>query len=103
MKYRSWVRLPGDVRQAIVDLADRQSYKCTHCEQNRSLEIEHDHEPEYGPGYPYTIYNIRGLACRGCNWQIMMYEKEERGEFTEWANFSCYISMIATSSLIKVG
>jgi hypothetical protein len=56
------------------------------------LEIEHDHDPEHGDGDRPTIYNIRGLVCRGCNWQLMMYEKKERGEYTGWVNFYCGIT-----------
>jgi hypothetical protein len=87
-KYRGWCQLDYDLQCLIVALAEKQRFKCALCSQTKGLEIEHDHDPEFGPGDQRTIYNIRGLACRKCNWLIMMFEAEERGEYVHWENLS---------------
>jgi hypothetical protein len=87
MKPRGWSKLDYNVMHLIVSLAREQGYKCAHCNQTRGLEIEHDHYPVRGPqgtSIPYTVYNVRGLVCRPCNWDIGMYEAEERGEYSNW-------------------
>jgi DNA-directed RNA polymerase subunit RPC12/RpoP len=84
--YRGWSQVDYEVRLLIVALAEQQKFKCALCNCAKELEIEHDSDPEYGEGDRYTIYNIRGLACRRCNWRIMMFEKEARGECTGWQN-----------------
>ena len=86
IKQRNWSALGYDVKLLIVELAHEQGFKCAHCSKNRNLEIEHDHYPEHGPGDKYTIYNVRGLVCRGCNWHIGMYEAERRGEYNSWSD-----------------
>ena len=91
-KYQWWYNLDQDVKQLIVELANDQKFKCALCTRDRDLIVEHDHEPQEGPGYPYTIYNIRGLVCSRCNWHLMVYEKEESGEYLNWENASSYLS-----------
>src|SRR5262245_41913153 len=71
MKFKSWAKLPHEVRDVIVELANKQKFKCALCFRDRGLIVEHDHYPEEGPGHPITIYNIRGLVCSGCNWHLM--------------------------------
>jgi len=92
MKYPRWKRLPRDVQPLIVELAARQNFTCAFCKRARGLEVEHDHAPEEGAGDVYTIYNIRGLVCRSCNWHLGMHEAEQRGEYVTWENFDCKIS-----------
>jgi hypothetical protein len=88
-KYPGWCRLDYDVQCLIVELAEQQEFKCALCSKTKRLEIEHDPDPVFGPGgLIKTIYNIRGLACRGCNWRIMMFEAEDRGESVGWENCS---------------
>jgi hypothetical protein len=70
----------------IVELANSQKFKCAICGQNHSLIVEHDHEPEEGRGDIYTVHNIRGLVCKGCNWHLMIYERDQRGEHRGWDN-----------------
>jgi Recombination endonuclease VII len=84
MKLRTWSRLDYRVRVLITELARDQEFKCAHCDAAHGLEIEHDHDPEHGPRKKYTIYNIRGLVCRACNWHIGMYEADQRGEYRNW-------------------
>jgi Recombination endonuclease VII len=86
IKQRRWSALDHDVKLLIVGLAREQGFKCAHCSKNRNLEIEHDHYPEHGPGDKYTIYNVRGLVCRACNWHIGMHEAENRGEYNSWSD-----------------
>src|SRR4051812_5587086 len=88
MKPRAWHKLDYDVRRLIVDLAERQKLQCVFCSTSRSLEIEHDHYPDIGTGDRYTVYNIRGLVCRRCNWHLMVYEKEDAGDYLGWDNVS---------------
>ncbi len=92
MKFKAWNRLDFDVKLLIFELAEKQEYKCAHCNQGCRLEIEHDHEPEHGSGDEYTVYNIRGLACRRCNWHLRLYEKNKIGEFWNWENAESHIS-----------
>jgi hypothetical protein len=80
MKFRGWCQYATETQRLIVELAERQKFQCAFCDQNHTLEIEHDHEPDHGPGHFYTVYNIRGLVCRGCNWHLMIYENDKRGE-----------------------
>ena len=89
--YNSWRKLDGDVQNVIFTLAESQKFKCALCPTTRNLVIDHDHEPEEGPGHYYTVFNIRGLVCQRCNWHLMVYEKEERGEYLNWENVDCLI------------
>jgi hypothetical protein len=87
MKQGGWSKLDYGVKLLISKLAREQGYKCAHCDQTRGLEIEHDHYPVRGPQGPrYTIYNVRGLVCHGCNRDIGMYEAEERGGSGGWSD-----------------
>jgi hypothetical protein len=79
MKYRGWSKLDYDVQLLIIELAGKQDYRCAFCSERHNLEIEHDHDPEEGPYDVYTIYNVRGLACRRCNQHVWFYEQNERG------------------------
>jgi hypothetical protein len=93
MKPARWHNHSHDVKRLIVELANKQNFKCALCKnRDRRLVVDHDHEPEEGPGDRFTIYNIRGLVCQGCNWDLGFYEKEERGEDFGWKNVSCKIS-----------
>jgi Recombination endonuclease VII len=80
--YKAWGLLDREVQQLIVELAKDQNFKCAFCGKDHSLVIEHDHEPEQGPGKKYTIHNVRGLVCEKCNWHLGVYE--ERGEYIGW-------------------
>jgi len=91
-EYRGWSQLDHAVQLLTVELAEKQKFKCALCNRTQRLEIEHDHDPYHGEGIQLTVYNIRGLVCRGCNWQLMMYEKEQRREYTGWDNFNSSIS-----------
>lgn len=75
------MRLDPGVRKLVVELARAQNFKCAFCDATRGLIIEHDHYPERGTGDKPTVYNIRGLACSGCNWHLGMYEADERGDY----------------------
>ena len=93
MSYATWHRQSLDVQRTIVELAHSQNFKCALCRDTRPLVVDHDHEPEEGPGKPYTIYNIRGLVCQQCNWHLGFHEQEERGGGVfGWENVSCKIS-----------
>jgi hypothetical protein len=92
IKFKSWDRLNFDVKILILELAEKQNFKCAHCAQGYHLEIEHDHEPQHGRGDQYTIYNIRGLTCRRCNWHLRLYEKNKIGEFWGWEEAESSIS-----------
>jgi hypothetical protein len=93
MKYQRWCKLDKDVQRLIVELANDQKFKCSLCPRDRDLVVEHDHEPQEGAGYLYTIYNIRGLVCSRCNWHLMLYEKEQLGEgLNNWENANSYVS-----------
>lgn len=81
MKFKRWSKLDRDVQALILELANEQKFKCALCSRDRDLIVEHDHDPEYGPGKPITIHNIRGLACQRCNWHLMVYEKDKNGEY----------------------
>jgi hypothetical protein len=78
---KGWMRLDRDVRRLVVELAREQKFKCAFCDKAKGLIIEHDHWPERGSGDKLTIYNVRGLACSGCNWHLGMYEADERGDY----------------------
>lgn len=78
---RGWIRLDPGVRKLVVELARAQNFKCAFCDETRGLIIEHDHYPERGSSDKPTVYNIRGLACSGCNWHLGMYEADERGDY----------------------
>jgi hypothetical protein len=86
--YRAWCQLDGEVQLLIVELAGEQYFKCAFCSRTRGLIIEHDHDPDEGPGDRYTIYNIRGLVCQRCNWHIGIYETDQRGDYRGWDNVS---------------
>jgi Recombination endonuclease VII len=95
MNYKTWIKLDHDVKRLVVELANSQRFKCALCLETHGLVIEHDHYPEEGPGHPYTLYNIRGLVCQRCNWHLMVYEKEESGEYLGWDNVSSDIQAVA--------
>jgi hypothetical protein len=92
MSYKRWAKLDYGVKQLVVELAKSQRFKCALCSETQRLEIEHDHDPEEGPGHSYTTYNIRGLACRSCNWHLRYYEAEQNGEPFGLENTECRIS-----------
>lgn len=92
MSFTKWTKLDHGVKRLTVELAQTQNFRCALCSKTRNLEIEHDHYPQEGPGHPYTIYNIRGLTCRGCNWHLRFYEAQEHGEYFGWDDASCRIS-----------
>ncbi len=87
-RFNGWDKLSPDVKELIVELAQKQNFRCALCPEDRHLEIEHDRHPEEGPGNKYTIYNIRGLACRRCNWLLMRYEQPD----VCWENADCQLS-----------
>lgn len=91
-RYRGWSEFDGGVQLLIVELATKQKFKCALCNQTRGLIIEHDHDPYEGPGDRYTVHNIRGLVCDGCNHHIKLYEMQERGEYHPWENVYSNIS-----------
>jgi hypothetical protein len=84
--FNSWSKLDPGVRRVVAELAESQKFRCALCPATRNLVIDHDHEPEEGPGQPYTALNIRGLVCSRCNWHLMAYEKQESGEYFGWEN-----------------
>jgi hypothetical protein len=93
MGYPRFLKHDGEVRQLIVDLAEAQKFKCAICrERSKNLVVDHDHYPEDGPGDRITVFNIRGLVCSACNWDLGFYEKEERGEAFGWENVECKLS-----------
>lgn len=102
MKFEAWNRLSHEVKQLLVQMAADQNFQCVFCSEDRSLEVEHDHDPYEGPGDRYTIYNIRGLVCRQCNWHLMVYEKEQSGDYFGWENVSSYISSDDYESYIYI-
>jgi Recombination endonuclease VII len=81
---QGWLRLDRDVREVDVKLARAQKFKCAFCSQTTGLIIEHDHWPQRGSGEKLTIYNVRGLACHGCNWHLGMFEADQRGDCRGW-------------------
>ena len=90
--YTQFCKLDLGIQQLIVELAKDQKFRCALCTKDHRLLIEHDHDPEEGPGRPYTIYNVRGLVCHRCNQALRGYEMDERGEITSWENGYPYIS-----------
>ena len=92
MKFKRWAKLDYDVKLLILELARRQKFKCALCSREHDIIVEHDHDPEYGPGKPITIHNIRGLACQRCNWHLMVYEKDRNGEYRGFDEAYSYIS-----------
>ena len=92
MKFRRWSKLGRDVQLLILELASEQKFKCALCSRDQDLVVEHDHDPEYGPGKPITIHNIRGLACQRCNWHLMIYEKDKNGEYRGFDEVYSHIS-----------
>jgi hypothetical protein len=92
MKYPRFSKYGGDVKRLIVELAVKQNFKCALCGRDRNLVVDHDHYPEEGPGDRFTVYNIRGLVCQGCNWDLAFYETEEAGGCFGWENVSCKLS-----------
>ena len=84
--FSSWKNFDYEVKSLIVELAEKQKFKCIHCGRAKGLVIEHDHDPEFGTGKDYTIYNIRGLTCQRCNWHLMLYEKDAAFEERSWNN-----------------
>lgn len=91
-QFRAWVRLDAEVKRLVVKLAEAQKFKCAHCSRERNLIIEHDHDPEFGPGNKLTAFNIRGLVCQRCNWHLMIYEKDLNGEYRGFDDVYSYIS-----------
>jgi len=91
-KDRRLYQLKYDVMQLVVQLAKEQKFKCALCSKDQDLIIEHDHEALERAGIPYTIDNIRGLVCGGCNSQLSIYEREERGEYIGLDNVSSRLS-----------
>lgn len=90
MKYPRFCKLNEDVKKLIVELAETQKFKCAICKNTaRNLVVDHDHNPDEGPGDQFTIFNIRGLVCQGCNWDLGFFEKEERGEAFGWEGVEC--------------
>ena len=92
MGYKSWRKLDSGVKQVVAELAESQEFRCALCPETRNLVIDHDYEPEEGRGDPYTMFNVRGLVCQGCNWHLMAYEKQENGEYFGWENAESRIS-----------
>jgi hypothetical protein len=92
MGLKRWSKLDHDVRLLIFELANEQKFKCALCSRTRNLIVEHDHDPEHGPGKPITVHNIRGLACQRCNWHLMVYEKYLNGEYRGFDEASSNIS-----------
>ena len=92
MSYKGWKRLDRDVRRLILDLAQKQHFKCALCTNTRDLVVDHDHDPEEGPGFPFTVFNVRGLVCSSCNWHITLYETQCSGDYySGWENATCRI------------
>ena len=91
-RLKAWDRLSPDVKRLVVELAEDQKFKCVHCPRERKLIIEHDHDPEFGPGDKLTAFNIRGLVCQRCNWHLMIYEKDLKGEYRGFDEVHSYIS-----------
>jgi hypothetical protein len=92
MKYKRWARLDYDVGLLIIELADKQKFKCALCSRKHDLVVEHDHDPEHGTGEGLTIYNIRGLTCQRCNWHLMVDEKDRNGEYRGFDDAYSYVS-----------
>jgi hypothetical protein len=92
ISFKRFAQLDYDVRLLIIDLARNQKFKCALCDDDRALEIEHDHDPAYGTGKKPTIYNIRGLTCRACNFHLGLYERDKNGEAWEFGDITCRIS-----------
>jgi hypothetical protein len=92
IKFKRWAKLDYDVRLLIVELADKQKFKCALCSRQRDLVVEHDHYPEHGTGERFSVYNIRGLACQRCNWHLMIYEKDRDGEHRGFDEAYSYIN-----------
>jgi hypothetical protein len=92
MSYKRWAKLDNDVKRLIVELATEQKFKCAHCTRVRKLVVEHDHDPQHGPGDKYTVYNIRGLVCQRCNWHLMLCEKDKNGEYRGFDDVQSYVS-----------
>jgi hypothetical protein len=91
MGRRSFEKLNSGVRTVIVALAKEHNYKCAFCTCDHKLEVEHDHDPDEGSGDEYTIYNIRGLVCRGCHFHLTLYERLEQGDSMGWDHVDCRI------------
>ena len=92
MAYKRWGGLDQDVKELIVELAEKQKFKCVHCPRGHKLIVEHDHYPEHGPGEKYTVFNVRGLVCQRCNWHLMIYEKDLNNEYRGFDDVQSYIS-----------
>jgi hypothetical protein len=90
--YRYFCKFDPNVQRLIFELAEGQKFKCALCSKRHGLLIEHDHDPDEGPGRTYTIHNVRGLVCHRCNQALRGYEMEERGECTNWENGYPYLS-----------
>ncbi|MCW5686069.1 MAG: hypothetical protein KIT85_16860 [Pseudolabrys sp.] len=80
-RHSSWKALRPEIQAVVVDLANKQGFKCALCDADSNLIIEHDHEPDEGAGDIFTIYNIRGLTCSRCNSALSVHERLERGEY----------------------
>jgi hypothetical protein len=93
--YPAWCRLDWQVQKLVVKLASGQRFQCAFCPETRNLEIDHDHYPDEGPGNRFTIYNVRGLLCRTCNWHMGIYEADQAGSDRGWEHV--YSSDISSS------
>lgn len=80
MSYSTWRRLDHGVKELLVELAREQGFKCAFCPRTTHLIVEHDHDPDHERGDRYTVFNVRGLACKRCNTHISIFEKAEQGE-----------------------
>lgn len=97
MSDQSWRRLPTNFQQVILQLAQKQNFKCAFCDTSRNLILEHDHSPDFGDGTKANIFNTRGLACHRCNIHIEKFEADERGDYRHIE----YVCRISDSSYYK--
>ncbi|MCW5691611.1 MAG: hypothetical protein KIT48_04540 [Pseudolabrys sp.] len=90
--FQQFCKIDHDVKRLIVELAERQNFKCALCTRDRHLIIEHDHEPDEGAGDRITIRNIRGLVCHRCNTSLSVYERQESGNYFGLEHVTSYLS-----------
>lgn len=89
MKFDGFKKYKPEAQSLIVELARLQGFKCALCDEKRNLIVEHDHTED---GHNKTIYNIRGLACRSCNRQLRLFEKERDAEIWLFENAICRLT-----------